>query len=222
MITMLNPNASAFAYAFSRVPNPLFEASERLEKCNIPMKDKKQLHPVLSEWFSSSTLNSTLRQWEDHNQQKESRINTHSDPMTFVLYNVQGLNSRGLEVIELINKVEASFIICTEVGEAWRKCSIPDFNMFYEKGTNKNGGVIIGVGKHLKATKLETKLSNTLVLDIFGLNEPLRVIGIYWPDSQKRDINEISQFIIGNTIIAGDFNATVKQWNSSTTDKRVE
>ncbi|UJR07208.1 hypothetical protein I4U23_011496 [Adineta vaga] len=94
--------------------------------------------------------------------------------------------------------------------------------MFYEKGTNKNGGVVIVVGKHLKATKLETNMAKTLIIDIFGLNEPLCVIGVYWPDSQKRDIEEISQFITKNTIIAGDFNASVKQWNSPNTDKRGE
>jgi hypothetical protein len=132
------------------------------------------------------------------------------------------LNSRSLEVLELINKVDASLIICTEVGELWHKCPIPDFNMFHEKGTNKNGGVAICVGKHLKASKLETKMPNTLILDIFGLNEPLRVIGLYWPDSHKRDINEISQFITSNTIIAGDFNAAVRQWDSPNTDKRGE
>jgi len=129
--------------------------------------------------------------------------------MNFIVYNVQGLNSRSLEVIELVSKYDASFVICTEVGEIWYKSSLPNFNIFHEKGTNKNGGVIIGVGKHLKATKQETNLPNTLVVDICGLNEPLRVIGIYWPDSQKRDINDISQYITGNTIVAGDFNATV-------------
>ena len=100
------------------------------------------------------------------------------------------------------------------------KYPIPDYNLFHEKGTNKNGGVVVAVGKHLKATKVETKMENTVVIDIFGLNEPLRVIGIYWPESQKRDINEISKFITNNTIIAGDFNAAVSHWNSPTTDLR--
>ncbi len=65
-------------------------------------------------------------------------------------------------------------------------------------------------------------MSNKLIIDIFGLNEPLRVIGLYWPDSQKRDINEIFQFITSNTVIAGDFNAAVRQWNNPSTDKREE
>lgn len=63
-------------------------------------------------------------------------------------------------------------------------------------------------------------MKNTLVIDINGLNEPLRIIGIYWPDSQKREIEEITQFITKNTIITGDFNASVEEWNSPNTDKR--
>ncbi|CAF4478095.1 unnamed protein product, partial [Rotaria sp. Silwood2] len=48
--------------------------------------------------------------------------------------------------------------------------------MFHVEGTNKNGGVSIGIGKHLKGSKVETNLQNTLVMDIIGLSEPLRVI----------------------------------------------
>jgi hypothetical protein len=137
--------------------------------------------------------------------------NNFLKPLNFVVYNVQGLKTRSLEVLELIHRVEASFIICTEVGELQHKCLISDFNIFYEKGTNKNGGVAIAVGKNLKISKIHTNIPNTLVLDIFGLKEPLRIIGIYWPESQRRDINEISPFITNNTVVGGDFNATVKQ-----------
>mgnify|MGYP001151580594 FL=1 len=119
-----------------------------------------------------------------------------------------------------IYRYEAAFIICTEVGELWYQQKIPDFNMFHERGTNKNGGVVIGVGKHLQASKVDTNIENTLVIDLFGLNEPLRVIGIYWPDKQKRNLDDIIPFVTKNTIIAGDFNATVQEWDSPSTDKR--
>ena len=125
-------------------------------------------------------------------------------------------------MVELIHQVDADFIICTEVGEQGHRHQIPDFNMFFEKGTNMSGGVIIYVAKHLKASKVETNMANTLIIDVIGLNEPLRVIEIYWPESHKRDINEITPFIINNTVISGDFNAAVIQWNSPKTDSRSE
>jgi hypothetical protein len=161
-----------------------------------------------------------MKDWEKHGNKEKLDQNRNLIPLSFVSYNVQGLATRGLEVLDLIHLVDASFIVCTEVGEQHNTVQIPDFNMFHEKGTNKNGGVSIGIGKHLKACKVETKLRNTLVVDIAGLSEPLRVIGVYWPNSQMRDINELSPYIIQNTIISGDFNASVAQWNSPKTDKR--
>ena len=218
----LNPNASAFAYACNNVRNTSREALDRLRRCQISEKDQKKISPVLDEWFSSNTLSSVLVRWEKHGENSRISTDNNSKTLSFILYNVQGLRSRSLEVTELIHQVEASFAICTEVGNLWHTQQIPDFKIYHEKGTNKSGGVIIAVGKHLIASKVETNMANTLVVDIFGLKEPLRVIGIYWPESQKRDINEISAFISKNTIIAGDFNATVKEWNSPKTDKRGE
>ena len=151
---MLNPNASAFAYACDRIDSPLLLALDRLEKCNVSAKDRKQLKILLEEWFTTSTLNSILTTWERHNQQKKKIINKFSMPMSFVLYNMQGLNLRSLEVIELVSKTDASFIVRTEVGEIWYKSNIPNYNMFYEKGTNKNGGVVI----HSKKKRFFTEL----------------------------------------------------------------
>ena len=177
---------------------------------------------LLHECYAARTLNRILTKWEEHNSLGRSSVNQSPPPMFFALFNVEGLNSRILEVTELVNKIGAAFIVCNEVGKLWYKCHLPDFNLFYEKGTNKNGGVVIAVGKHLKASKVETNMPNTLIIDIFGLNEPVRVIGVYWPESQKRDTNEISQFITGNTVIAEDFNVTVSAWGSAKMDKRGE
>ena len=144
------------------------------------------IFPLLGEWYSSNTLNNVLEIWETHKKQQNKAIRRFEKPLIFSLFNVQGLNSRNLEVLELIHRCETSFIICTEVGKLWNSQQIPDFNIFHEEDTNKNGGVIVGVGKHLKALKVETSMKNTVVADIFGLNESLRAIGIYWPESHQR------------------------------------
>jgi hypothetical protein len=104
---MLNPNASAFAYASKKSPSPLSNAVERLNNCQISPKNLKIISPLLTEWFSSSTLNNILQKWENHNESERIVKNRQSVPTTFILYNVQGLNSRGLEVIELIHRTEA-------------------------------------------------------------------------------------------------------------------
>ncbi|CAF4830106.1 unnamed protein product [Rotaria socialis] len=79
----------------------------------------------------------------------------------------KGWGARAVEAIDLVYEVQASVCIFTEVGELWNTCRLPHFNTFYQKGTNKNGGV-------------------------------------------------------EGTIRSGDFNATVKEWNSPITDRRVQ
>ncbi|CAF5024840.1 unnamed protein product, partial [Rotaria sp. Silwood1] len=128
--------------------------------------------------------------------------------------------TRALEAVDLVYKTQASICIFTEVGELWNTSRLPHFNTFYQKAANKNGGVCIAVGKQLKATRVEVNIPNTVVVDITGLSEPVRIIGIYWPASQQRDLDDILSYVIEGTILSGDFNATVKEWNSPVTDRR--
>jgi hypothetical protein len=94
-------------------------------------------------------------------------------------YNVQGWGTCAHEVIELVYKIEAFICIFTEVGELWNTNKIPQFNLIYQKDTNHSGGVCITLGKHLKASRIEADIPNTVVIDIIGLSEPVRIIGIY-------------------------------------------
>ncbi|CAF1676583.1 unnamed protein product [Rotaria magnacalcarata] len=172
---------------------------------------------VLNEWYSSKSLNSVLNQWENNRKTIHSRTNV---PLKLICYNVEGWGTRAPEVIELVYKTEESICIFTEVGELWNTNKLPHFNIFYQKGTNHSGGVCIAVAKHLKASRIEIDIPNTVVIDITGLSESVRIIGIYWPNSQKRNLDDILPLIVEGTILTGDFNATVREWSSPATDKR--
>ncbi|CAF3209572.1 unnamed protein product [Rotaria socialis] len=74
--------------------------------------------------------------------------------------------------------------------------------------------------KNLKGVEIDSSIPNTVVVDIYGLSEPLRIIGIYWPASQQRNLMDLSNFVINNTLIAGDFNAAAMDWGSPTDDNR--
>ena len=191
----------------------------QLQQWDFSISDQKLIISLVSEWYSDRSLNSVLSQWEKTNPSIPNSVNV---PLKILCYNVQGWGSRALETIELVYRTEASICVFTEVGELWNQNKIPHFNMFYQKGTNHSGGVCVAVGKHLKASRIETDIPNTLVLDIIGLSEVVRIIGIYWPNSQKRNLDEIIPFLGVNTILIGDFNATVREWNSPLTDKRGE
>lgn len=114
---MLNPFASAFipAFAYNNNACPIAKAVSRLHNCGAQAKDIKRIKPVLAEWFSSTSLNRTLQKWEEHNPEEQCMSKAQNTPMTFILYNVEALNSRDLEVTELAHQTETEFIICVTV-----------------------------------------------------------------------------------------------------------
>ncbi|CAF4670023.1 unnamed protein product, partial [Rotaria magnacalcarata] len=140
--------------------------------------------------------------------------------LNILCYNVQGWGSRCLEVIDIVYKVEASICVFTEVGELWNASRVPHFNIFHQHGTNKSGGVCVAIGKHLKGTRIEINVENTVIIDVNGLSETIRVIAIYWPAGQIMMLEDLEPYIIENTIITGDFNASIKEWGSESSDKR--
>lgn len=194
--TTLNATAPSFTPTLPLSPecsplsdsNPLIAALHRLRKCGFSEKECNRLKRYLIEWYSSSTLEQVLTNWERYGDQDKIHQNNKLIPLSFISYNVQELATRGVEVLDLIHQVDAYFVICTEVGEKYSSLQLPDFNMFHEEGTNKNGGVVIAIGKHLKACKVDAEILNTLMVDIIGLSEPLRVIGIYTGLAVKREI----------------------------------
>jgi len=215
----LNVHAKVFfpSKSLEQSSNSKEQALHQLRLWNFSTKDQNIVFSLLDEWYTSSTLNLVVQKWESTGP---ARINNQKESLKILCYNVQGWYTRSLEVIDLVYRVHASICVFTEVGERWSTCRIPHFNTFYQKGTNRNGGVCIAVGKHLKATRIDINIPNTVIIDIVGLSEPVRVIGIYWPASQKRDLDDILPYVVEGTILTGDFNATVKEWNSPSTDKR--
>ena len=197
--------------------NSSFElALDRLVNWKFPIKYQKRIVPILEEWYSNSTLDSVLTKWENN----PCPISNQFIPLNVLTYNVQGWGTRALEVIELILKVDSPICVLTEVGELWNSFKVPHFSSFYQKGTNHSGGVMILIGKHLKATRIDTDIENTVIVDIQGLSEQIRIIGIYWPQGQIRKLNDLSPFLIKGTIMTGDFNATSDEWGSHSTDRR--
>ena len=116
--------------------------------------------------------------------------------------------------------MEASICAFTEVGERWNTSRIPHFNISHQHGTNTSGGVCVAIGKHLKASRVDFNVENTVIVDVNGLLETIRIIAIYWLAVQSRKLEELQPCIIENTIITGDFNASVIEWDSASSDKR--
>ena len=79
---------------------------------------------------------------------------------------------------------------------------------------------MITIGKHLRATRIDTDIENTVIVDIHGLSEQIRIIGIYWPQGQMSNLKDLCPFLVKGTILTGDFNATSDEWGSQSTDRR--
>jgi hypothetical protein len=106
------------------------------------------------------------------------------------------------------------------VGELWNTSKIPHFNSFHQHGTNKSGGVCVAIGKYLKGSIIDFNVEKTVIVDVNGLSETIRIIAIYWPAGQTRNLEDLEPYIVENTIITGDFNASIKEWGSTSSDKR--
>ncbi|CAF4601615.1 unnamed protein product [Rotaria socialis] len=176
---------------------PIFELptltsgkSERISLVSVANEYYSRFHVASSRLINGFQLNHQAQLIPtSHNN---SIVQTDQQPSSIYKSTQNGWDTRVVEAIDLVYKVQASICIFTE-------------------GANKNGGVCIAVGGHLKATRIEVNIPNTVIIDITGLSEPVRIIGIYWPTSQQRDLDEIQPFVIEGTILSGDFNATVKE-----------
>ncbi|CAF2261741.1 unnamed protein product [Rotaria magnacalcarata] len=149
-----------------------------------------------------------IQQWEENNNKY---LPFKKVPLNILFYNVEGWGTRHLEVVDLVYKVDASISVLTEVGELWNKFNIPNFNAFHQQGTNPSGGVCVSVGKHLRATQIQLEIENTVFVDVFNLSDPIRIIGIYWPQGQEHNLDDLSPYITQETIITGDFNASLEE-----------
>lgn len=159
-------------------------------------------HPTISCWSKKN----------DTKALKSERLHRNECINQQTEFNVQGRSKQALDVIELVYKIEATICIFTEVDKPLNANKLLHFNICYWKGMNHSGGICITVGKHRKASRIEINILNIVVIDITRLSEPVRIIGIYWSNSQKQDFDNILSFTVEDIILTDNFNATVKEW----------
>ena len=213
--TKLRPEAKPFSPSLTA--NPKESAMNQLCQWGFQDKDQNIVDRILTEWFAAGTLENILTQWENIPRKE---IESDQIPLNILCYNVQGWGSRNLEVIDIVYKIEAAVCVLTEVGDLWSHYKIPHFNTFHQHGANKSGGICVAIGKHLKASRIDFSVENTVIVDVYGLSETTRIIAIYWPICQTRNLEDQEPYIIENTIITGDFNTFIQEWGSDSSVKR--
>ncbi|CAF1224570.1 unnamed protein product, partial [Rotaria magnacalcarata] len=123
-------------------------------------------------------------------------------------FNVRGFNHRWNEVVLLSSSLTLDVIILVETGIIdimWMEKLFPDHSIFYQKGENSFGGVVIIIRRSIPVKRIDTCLPNVCVLDLV-LGEKIRIIGIYAPESKSWNWSDLTNLISNKCILLGDFN----------------
>ncbi|CAF3946022.1 unnamed protein product [Rotaria magnacalcarata] len=172
--------------------------------------DLKLFSSVALEWHNAPTLESCFSQWKK--SVKEDIISPLSD-LHVLCFNVRGLDYRWGEVVLLSTQHVSDIVVLTEVGRidySLAAAAFPKYQSFYQGGENRNGGVLILVRQGLSTIRHQCNVSNVCVIDIL-LEESLRIIGVYAPESKSWNWHDINPFVNHNCVLMGDFNIDLQE-----------
>ncbi|UJR07404.1 hypothetical protein I4U23_011690 [Adineta vaga] len=84
------------------------------------------------------------------------------------------------------------------------------YKTFYQKGENANGGTIVLVRNEIKTVRIPCDIPNVCVIDVID-GKPLRIIGIYAPESKSWSWDSLSPLVTDKCVFLGDFNVDIEQ-----------
>ncbi|CAF1415435.1 unnamed protein product, partial [Rotaria magnacalcarata] len=172
--------------------------------------DFNLLVEILYEWETSLFLDSCLSLWKTYVPLNEDSLNSSLHVLSF---NVRGLELRWQEVLLLFSSFNFDILILIETGNidlSFFEKIFNNFKLFYQKGENKNGGVLVLGKLDYPITRVDCNVPNVCVIDIKG-NEVLRLIGVYAPESKTWTWEDLSPFLTKQCVIFGDFNIDIDQ-----------
>ncbi|CAF4852688.1 unnamed protein product [Rotaria socialis] len=140
---------------------------------------------------TNNELEQNMSKIDEYQTFRFKKIQTERTPLNIPCCNVQGWGSDALSL--------------------WNTSRVPLFNIFHQHGTNNSEGVCVAIGKHLKGTRIEVNVENAVIIDVNGFSETIRVIAFYWPAGQLMMLDDLEPYLIENTIITSDFNASIKE-----------
>jgi hypothetical protein len=195
--------------------NTLNERDVFLSKAhsNLSHFDFLLLFDILSEWESSPLLHNCLKLWKSH-----STNDTASTLNSFHIlsFNVRGLDLRIQEVLLLANSFKFDILILLETGAFDHQHFhqvFSNYKTFFQKGENSNGGVMILVRNDLKTIRVHCDVPNICVVDVLD-DLPLRIIGVYAPESKSWTWENLSPLVSSKCAIFGDFNIDIEKDNA--------
>ena len=165
---------------------------------------------ILEEWESTPNLYSCFAHWQKFTSISDT---PSSSPCHVLSFNVRGLDLRWQEVLLLVSSFKFDALILIETGEidiSFHEKIFSNFKIYYQKGENRNGGVLMLIREGILCNRVPCKLANVCVVDIKGV-EDFRLISVYAPDSKTWSWDDLSPFLSKKCIIYGDFNVDLLQ-----------
>ena len=160
---------------------------------------------ILMEWESSLVLHSCFSLWQELIPVRD--VKCHSS-LRVLSFNVRGLDLRWHEVLLLISSFKLDILILLETGvfdSSFMRKIFSGYKSFYQKGENRNGGVLLLVKDFLGVKRVPCNLPNVCAIDIQS-DEDFRLIGVYAPESKTWVWDDLSPFLSKKCIVYGDFN----------------
>ncbi|CAF1265947.1 unnamed protein product [Adineta ricciae] len=118
----------------------------------------------------------------------------------------QGL--RWQEVLLLDSSLNFDVLILLETGLldlSFYEKNFYNYRLFFQKGENSNGGVLLLVKNFLQVSRVECSIPNVCVVDVKGIDY-VRIVGIYAPESKSWKWDDLSPVISNKCVVFGDFN----------------
>ena len=203
-------------YHFSHVLQTLLverEMSLNRARYSLTDFDFSLFQEIVKEWEASPLLSMCFDKW----QCSISKVPSSENSFHVLSFNVRGLELRIQEVILLTISFKFDILILLETGFwDYSFCSQPseNYNMYYQKGENSNGGVLILVRNSLKTARIVCPLPNVCVVETIADEVKIRLVAIYAPESRSWNWEDISEYVSDKCVIFGDFNVDLR--NDST------
>ncbi|CAF1307739.1 unnamed protein product [Didymodactylos carnosus] len=128
-------------------------------------------------------------------------------------FHIRGLGLRWGEVLLLTLNGKFDVITLLETGKFCKSTitnAFSDYNMFYQKGENPHGGVLILIKQYIRVSRIQSDVPNICVVDLH-MDESIRLIGMYAPESKNWTWNDLFNVITNKCILIGDFNVDLEE-----------
>jgi len=165
---------------------------------------------ILLEWESCTLLDHCFSFWERF---IPARNNLQINSLHILSFNVRGFEVRWNEVSLLCSSLNSDILILIETGDidlSFAEKMFNTFRLYYQKGENKNGGVLIMIKSNIHSYRIKCLLPNVCAVEIIG-DEVLRIIGVYAPESKSWIWDDLSHLLSQKCVFFGDFNVDLIQ-----------